>query len=137
LPLTSSLAKRNRRYKKNKYEPSHLSHRGEAIVRFGILNNTAARISSVGFTRLFCFLHSWPSSIPVLPEHARTIILFNGTEKPRITARLDGASGTYQIITTDMFRLTSGEKRMVTSEGGTLALDHPVDVGGLVFLRRK
>ncbi|MHB9030654.1 MAG: alpha-amylase family protein [Candidatus Latescibacterota bacterium] len=108
--------------------------------KFDILSDdphySVARISSGGRTYLPCFLPVWPSTLPILPEHAGTIILFNGTERPRITTRLEGVTGTFRLTTTDMFHRPTGKTYTVKSAGGALPLDHPVDVGGLVYLRK-
>jgi hypothetical protein len=97
---------------------------------------SVARISSGGYTYLPCFLRTWPASVPVLPEDTRTIILFNGTSRPRIQTRLECAEGTYRLETTDMFHTPKGALVMARSRNGWLELDHPVDVGGLGCLTR-
>ncbi len=98
---------------------------------------SAARISSGGRTYLPCFLQVWPSSFPVLPDHTGTLILFNGSGVPRITTRLEGVSGSFRLSATDMFHKPSGKPVTVRSEGNTLVLNHPVEVGGLMYLTRN
>lgn len=98
---------------------------------------SVARVSSGGRTYLPCFLRTWPASLPVIPEHAGTIILFNGASKPHILTRLEGAEGAYRLSATDMFHRPAGKPASVRSGRGALELDVPVDVGGLAVLKRE
>jgi hypothetical protein len=97
---------------------------------------SVARVSSGGYTYLPCFLRTWPASLPVIPEHSRRIILFNGSAVPRIQTCLEGAEGKYRFTATDMFHRPVGKSVTVRSVKGALALDEPVDAGGLAALER-
>ncbi len=97
---------------------------------------SAARISSGGRTYLPCFLEEWPSTLPVMSEHTGTIIMFNGTGRPRIATRLEGVTGSYRLAATDIFHKPTGKSVTVKSTGNVLALDHPVAIGGMVYLTR-
>lgn len=108
--------------------------------KFEILSDdphySVVRVSTEGRTYLPCFLDVWPSTIPLLPEHAGTIILYNGSGNPRVVTRLEGVAGTYRLSTTDMFLKPKGSSVTVKSSGGALELDHAVEVGGMVYLRK-
>jgi hypothetical protein len=95
-----------------------------------------ARISSGGWTCIPCFLEEWPASLPVRGRDAGTIVLFNGSSRPRIATRLEGIAGSYRLAATDMFRKPAGKGVTVKTAGNGLQLIHPVDVGGFVFLTR-
>jgi len=97
---------------------------------------SVARISSGGRTYMPCFLEEWPASLPVSGGDTGTIILFNGSDRPRIATRLEGATGSYRLAATDMFHKPSGKGATVKSGGTGIQLDHPVDIGGLAFLTR-
>ncbi len=108
--------------------------------KFEILSDdphySVARISGDGRTWLPCFLETWPSSLPLLSGDAGTIILYNGSGRARITTRLEGAAGTYRLSATDKFLKPVGKTVALKSAGGALELDHPVDVGGMAWLRK-
>lgn len=97
---------------------------------------SVARISSGGRTYMPCFLEEWPASLPVRGGDTGTIILFNGSDRPRIATRLEGATGSYRLAATDMFHKPSGKGATVKSGETGIQLDHPVDIGGLAFLTR-
>ncbi len=78
---------------------------------------SAARISSGGRTYLPCFLEEWPSTLPVMSEHTGTIIMFNGTGRPRIATRLEGVTGSYRLAATDIFHKPTGKSVTVKSTG--------------------
>ncbi|MCE5249729.1 hypothetical protein LLG96_05865 [bacterium] len=97
---------------------------------------SAARISSSGNTYIPVFLREWPSVISVVPEHTDTMYLFNGTAGQRIITRLAGAEGTYRLSTTDVFLKPIDTDVRIKSMNQSLQLDYPVDIGGMVCLKR-
>lgn len=98
---------------------------------------STARVSSDGFTYIPCFLREWPSTLAVLPDHAREIYLANMTSHPRILTRIEGTSGTYSIATTDLMLTEKPGAQRLSAKNGALDIEIEVPIGGIVALRKK
>ncbi|MFC1693350.1 alpha-galactosidase [Candidatus Latescibacterota bacterium] len=98
---------------------------------------SVARVSSPGYSFIPAFLKHWPSVISVNPQDSENIYLYNGTANPLILTRIEGARGTYRLTTMNIFLKSSGKAVTVKEENGSLSLDHPVDIGGIVVLKRS
>lgn len=97
---------------------------------------SVARISSGGWTYIPAFLRDWPSVLTVNTPDASSIILFNGTSRPFVLTRIEGAEGAYRVTATDIMHKPKGKSALIKSRGGALNLDYPVDIGGMVIMKR-
>ena len=64
------------------------------------------------------------------------ITLFNGTSIPRITTRIENIEGTFRLTATDIMLKEMHGESVIKSSDGILELDHPVPVGGMLYLDR-
>jgi alpha-galactosidase len=97
---------------------------------------SVVRVSAKGATYIPAFLECFPSVLQVVKGSDSEIYLYNGTAMDRIVTELDGVSDTYLAEITDKFLAPAGKTMTVKSAGGNLALNIPVEVGGIVKLRR-
>jgi alpha-galactosidase len=96
-----------------------------------------ARISYGGWTYIPAFLRDWPSVIAINPPDSSTIVLFNGTSLPSVLTRIEGAEGAYRMVAIDIMHKSKGKGALIKSRSGALNLDFPVDIGGMVTLKRE
>ena len=65
-----------------------------------------------------------------------TIYIFNGTDRSQIFTRIEGIKGSYKMTAMDILLRPAGESSTLNSNKGSLILDNPVDIGGIVELKK-
>ena len=97
---------------------------------------SVARVSAKGSTYIPCFLREWPSAIPLLSGSSDTVVLVNGSSRPSILTRLEGAGSACRMTVTDRMLRPLADPVAVKGSGGFLTIDSPVDIGGMVKIER-
>ena len=97
---------------------------------------SAARITAGDRIIIPVFLRYWPSVTPLNANSCKKITLFNGTSIPRIITRIENMEGAYRLTTTDIMLKEMHGNSVIKSSDGILELDHPVPVGGMLYLDR-